>query len=110
MAKVPQQYYDTCAWVRHHYTQAGASEVRAAPSGGSKPSVYTLPTSEPNRDFVLELFPPPAEKTTVAAAAASAHSVAQPRRSDAEKETLESRYNRLLLRIIDDIASPDATD
>ncbi|AYU83686.1 hypothetical_protein [Leishmania infantum] len=109
MVKVPQQYYDTCAWVRHHYTQAGASVVRTAPSGGSKPSVYTLPMSEPNRDLVLELFPPPAEKTTVAAAS-SAHSAVQPRRSDAEKETLESRYNRLLLRIIDGIASSHAAD
>lgn len=102
MAKVPQQYYDTCAWVRHYYTQAGASGVRTAPSGDSKQSVYTLPMSEPNRDLVLELFSHPAQ-TTTAAAAASAHSAAQPRRSDGE-ETLESRYNCLLRRIIDDIA------
>ncbi|GET93400.1 unspecified product [Leishmania tarentolae] len=104
MDNVPQKYYDTCEWVRRYYTQSGTSDARKPRHGDSKPSVYTLPSSEPNLNFVLELFPPPVDKTT-----ASRHSSAQPRRAD-EAESLESRYHRLLLRISDDIAMSDAAE
>ncbi|CAJ1036525.1 hypothetical protein IOCL2690_000830600 [Leishmania lindenbergi] len=104
MAKVPQQYYDTCAWVRHHYTQSGASVARTTLLRDRARPVYTLPMSEPSLDFVIELFPPPADNM---AAAVSAHSAAQPRRSDTTKDTLENLYNRLLARIADETAMPD---
>ncbi|KAG5464160.1 hypothetical protein LSCM1_00340 [Leishmania martiniquensis] len=109
MDEVPQRYYDTCAWVQHHYAQLAASTAKAASSNSSVWCVKTLPRSDPNLNLVLECFPPHANSSRASATATSlANSAAQHRPGDVDKETLENWYNRLLLRIADDIGCSDA--
>ncbi|KAG5489476.1 hypothetical protein GH5_00349 [Leishmania sp. Ghana 2012 LV757] len=111
MNKVPERYHDTCAWVRHHYAQSVAPMATTGSSHDTVWRVRTLPKSEPNLDFVLERFPPPADRAHASKTAmALAGSAAQHRRSDVDKDTLEDRYNRLLLRIADDIGCSDVAE
>ncbi|KAG5490204.1 hypothetical protein JKF63_00323 [Porcisia hertigi] len=110
MSKVPQQYYSTCAWVRHYYAQADGFTASTAPSRDKVWPVYTLPIKEPNPSFVLERFPLAANgKHPSTKERESAHSAAQPQCSEVIGDTLENRYNRLLARITNDIANSDAT-